>query len=104
MKFNSDSISKLTDIFAFKYYEVIGAPNYNPRFYKLISDVLMKEKVPPSFSNWMKYLEGVGCRIVVNTACRKTHYIYIDDACHADNKIEIPKEFAEKVLVLGSLP
>lgn len=104
MRFNSSSINKLAEIFAFKYYEVIGSPNKIPQIYKTISDSILGDKTPPSFSSWMKYLEDIGCRIVPKISYRSIHYVYVDDACHSENKIEVPKDLAERALVLGYLP
>lgn len=97
----SESLAKLAEIFLVKYYEVLGVPNPHPDVCNLISRGLLKGKSPPRYSTWMKYLEGVDCRVVPKSSKKGSEFVYVDDPCYGENKIEIKIETAERVLVLG---
>jgi hypothetical protein len=100
---NKNSKNKLAHIFGLKYFELIGSATQHPFFYSNMHFTLTSS-TPPMFSKWMKYLEEIECRIVPKDAKMKRGFVRVEDPCHHHNKIEIPKEFAHKVLVLGGLP
>lgn len=100
---NKTAKDKLAHIFGVKYFELIGSPTDSPLLYASMYATL-SSGTPPKFSNWMKYLEDIGCRIVHKESKMKRGFIRVEDPCHHHNKIEVPKEFATKALVLGGLP
>ena len=100
---NKASKNKLAHIFGVKYFELIGSPTDSPRIYASMYANLASG-TPPKFSNWMKYLEDIGCRIVPKESKMKRGFVRVEDPCYHQNKIEIPKELANKALVLGGLP
>lgn len=100
---NKDCKNKLAHIFGLKYFKLIGSPTDSPLLYSSMY-VSVARGVSPNFSSWMKYLEDIGCRIVPKDAKTKRGFIRVEDPCHHQNRIEIPKDFAEKALVLGGLP
>lgn len=100
---NKASKSKLAHIFGVKYFELIGSATQHPFFYSNMH-VTLTSSTPPMFSRWMKYLEDIGCKIVPKDAKTRRGFVRVEDPCHHLNKIEIPRDFAEKALVLGGLP
>lgn len=101
---NKKSRNKLAHIFGLKYFDLIGSPTRHPLLYSNMYVVLTSSTTPPKFSNWMKYLEDLGCRIVPKESKSRRGFVRVEDPCHHQNRIEVPRDFADKALVLGGLP
>lgn len=86
MKFNSKLKKKISDLFRNKCIEIQS-----------------NCKEINFSSKWREYLMKIGCRVVVNKSVDK-HWIVVQDPLYYGNFIRIPREFAEKVIVLNYLP
>lgn len=100
---NKASKDKLAHIFGLRYFKIIGVATESPFLYSSMY-ALVSEAMSPNFPKWMKYLEDLECRIVPKNTKSRKGFVLVEDPCHFQNKIQIPKELAQKVLVLNGLP
>jgi len=70
-------------------------------FWKKMVSLLADEECP--VSTWREYLESVGCRRVA-TARAPKGFVLVDDPIWQGNKIQIPRDMADKALVMEWLP